>query len=92
VALALFCEGAVAALCARARGELASKLSANADKARQYAARVMCRNKVAIDSLVKSRLGPERRVGADRGQNVAAQLKRIGFKTSPSGPSLAASI
>jgi hypothetical protein len=33
-------------------------------------------------SLVKARLGPQRRVETDRGQNVAGQLKRIGFKTA----------
>jgi hypothetical protein len=29
---------------------------------------------------VKNRLGPERRLGSDRGQNVAGQLKRICLK------------
>jgi hypothetical protein len=33
---------------------------------------------------VKTRLDLERRLGSDRGQNVAGRLKRIGFKSAPS--------
>src|ERR1700751_4946279 len=75
-------SGAGAALCARAQGALASRLSATAARARPYAVRVICRNRFAIDFPVKARLGPQRRVGTDRGQNVAGQFKRIDFKAA----------